>query len=79
MTGGTLNNSGTATVSATDATPGVFTFDTFSIRPSSGSTTADAFNFTQVKVEFTSVPEPTVLAMLGLGLFSFVAYRRARR
>ena len=79
MTGGTVNNTGTASVSATDATPGIFTFDTFSIRPSSGSTTADAFNFTHFKVEFTNVPEPSTLAMLGLGIFGFAAYRRAIR
>ena len=34
MTGGTLNNSGLASVSFTDLTPNSFSFDTFSLRPS---------------------------------------------
>ena len=79
MVGGTLNGSGTATVSATDATPGTFTFDTFSIRPSSSSSTADALNFTQFKVEFTPAPEPSVLALSGLGLVVLAGYRRLRK
>jgi len=81
MAGGTLNGSGTATVSATDAAPGTFTFDTFSIRPSGSASTADAFNFTQYQVEFTPapVPEPSILALSGLGLAALAGYRRLRK
>jgi pectate lyase len=52
MTGGTLNGTGTASISVTDATPGAFTFDTFSLRPSSAALSADAFDTSLFKVEF---------------------------
>ncbi len=52
MTGGTLNNSGSATVSYSDSTPNTFTFDTFALRPQSAAKTADAFDTTRFEVEF---------------------------
>lgn len=66
MSGGTLNTSGIASVVFSDATPngGSFTFDTFSIRPSNNTTTADTFDTRLFRVEFTPVPEPTALAAL---------------
>lgn len=54
MTGGTFNNTGSATVSATDTTPANFKFDTFDIRPSSEALTATSFDTTLFKVEFTN-------------------------
>ncbi len=78
MTGGTLGGTGTAQVAFTDPTPNgsSFLFDTFSIRPSSAVSTADTFNTTNFKVEFTpassgTTPEPASLGLIcitGLGL-----------
>jgi hypothetical protein len=80
MTGGTLNNSGTASVSVTDATPNSLSFDTFSIRPSSASGAAQIFDSSLFKVELFQVPEPSAFAMLGMGALGFVfAHRRNRR
>jgi hypothetical protein len=77
MTGGNLNNAGFATVSVTDASPDGFLFDTFSIRPSGATTTAEIFNTSLFKVEFTPVPEPTSLGLLGLSALA-MAFRRRR-
>jgi pectate lyase len=52
MTGGSLNNTGTATVSYTDAAPNTFTFDTFGLRPSDAVDSASSFDTTLFKVEF---------------------------
>ncbi len=80
MTGGTLNNSGSASLTFTDATPNSFSFDTFSLRPSGASTTADSFDTTLVKVELSQVPEPTAATLLGMGLLGiYSAYRRSRQ
>jgi hypothetical protein len=68
IVGGTLDNDGTAQVTLTDATPvgddpitgpfGSYTYDTFAIRPSSGGQTggltADTFDTSLFKVEFTT-------------------------
>ena len=54
MSGGTLNNSGTAFLSFTDAAPNSLTFDTFNLRPSSAASTASQFDTTLFKVEFLS-------------------------
>ncbi|HEY5296526.1 MAG TPA: immunoglobulin domain-containing protein [Verrucomicrobiae bacterium] len=51
MSGGSLNNTGTASVSFTDNTPNSFTFDTFGLRPSSAGATAASFDTTLFKVE----------------------------
>ena len=54
MTGGTLDNDGTAQVLFTDAAPqgGSFTFDTFDVRPSGATTTAELFDTSLFKVEY---------------------------
>jgi hypothetical protein len=76
MTGGTLNNTGTAQVTFTDPTPngGSFAFDTFAIRPSTGATTADTFDTTLFRVEGPiSVPEPASLVLLSGGSLALLA------
>jgi len=72
MAGGSLNNSGSATVTYTDATPNSLNFDTFSIRPSNATGAAQIFDTSLFKVEFTAVPEPSTLALLGAGFFGLI-------
>lgn len=79
MTGGTLNNSGTASVSFTDNTPGTFAFDTFDVRPSSEAATATSFDTSLFRIELLQVPEPTIAALMGLGLMALIGARRERR
>jgi pectate lyase len=52
MTGGSLNNTGSASVSYSDSTPNSFTFDTFGLRPSSAADSASSFDTTLFEVEF---------------------------
>jgi hypothetical protein len=52
MTGGSLNNTGSASASFTDSSPGSFTFDTFALRPSSATDSASTFDTSLFKVEF---------------------------
>ena len=52
MTGGSLNNTGTATVSYTDNAPNTFAFDTFALRPSDAVDSAASFDTTLFEVEF---------------------------
>jgi hypothetical protein len=78
MSGGTLNTSGTASVSVNDANGNGFTFDTFGVRPSGSAGTATSFDTTLFKVEFNQVPEPTSLA-LTLCSAAFLWLRRRGR
>jgi pectate lyase len=52
MTGGGLNNTGSASVSFSDGAPNSFTFDTFGLRPSSANDSATSFDTTLFQVEF---------------------------
>ncbi len=80
LAGGTLlNDTGSASVSYTDTTPNSTSFNTFSLRPSSAVGTAQIFDTSLFRVEFTQVPEPTVGALAGLGIMGLIAARRARR
>lgn len=52
MSGGTLNGSGTASLTYTDAAPSSFSFDTFAVRPSGSASTASQFDTALFKAEF---------------------------
>ena len=52
MTGGSLNNTGSATVSYSDSAPTTFTFDTFGLRPSDAADSASSFDTSLFEVEF---------------------------
>ncbi len=58
MTGGSLNNTGSASVSFTDNTPNSFIYDTFALRPSSANDSAAQFNTTLFKVEAVTANTP---------------------
>jgi hypothetical protein len=80
MTGGSLNGTGSATVSWTDtAAAQGFSFDTFDIRPTSEAQTATTFDTRLFQVEFTTVPEPSTAALAGLAFLGLAAWRRVRR
>jgi pectate lyase len=51
ITGGNLNGAGSASCIVTDSTPNTLSYDTFALRPSSGSTTAEKFDTRLFRVE----------------------------
>ena len=76
MSGGNIGGTGSIAVAFTDTTP-TFTFDTFSLRPSSASGTAAQFDTSLFRVDFSSVPEPATLSLCGFAaLVGVVVARR---
>ncbi len=78
MTGGNINGTGSVSVSASGLSPnnGSFKFDTFSLRPSNAVTTADMFDTSLFRVEFTPIPEPASLVLVGLSGLAMVCRRQ---
>jgi PEP-CTERM putative exosortase interaction domain len=81
ITGGSIGNTGGITNLFTDTTPngGSFSFDTLALRPATPESTATSFDTTRFEAEFIPVPEPSTLALVGLGMVAFAGYRRMRR
>lgn len=68
------------TNTVTDSTFNYTGFDAFAIRPAASTSGASMYNFTELKVEYLPVPEPSTIALAGLAAFGLVAsYRRMRR
>jgi hypothetical protein len=78
FSGGNIDGSGSLSASFLDTTPNSFSFDTFSLRPSSASSSAGNFDTTQLHVEFIQAPEPATAALLGAGIAGFFIFRRRR-
>jgi hypothetical protein len=82
MTGGSLDNDGSASVSFLDATPngGSFSFDTFAIRPSGANTTAAIFDTKLFRVDYLPyVPEPTSFVLFAMGGVALAMAPRRKR
>jgi hypothetical protein len=80
ITGGTLDNDGEARVTLNDpsANGGSFKFDTFGIRPSGATTTAEFFDTSLFQVEFIPIPEPASAVLVGMAAASLVVATRRR-
>ncbi len=78
MTGGSLGNDGVLQASGSDATPNTYTYNTFAIRPSSATGTAQIFDTSLFQIEFTQVPEPSSVALAGLAAAGLALWRRIR-
>jgi len=82
VSGAGLGGSGTISATYTDASQigQTVSFDTFVIRPTSGTVTADTFDTSLFQVEtITAVPEPSTVALIAMGLGLSVGVIRRRR
>lgn len=71
MSGGNIGGTGVVTVANSDATPSSYSYDTFALRPSNSTTTADFFDTRYFAVEFNPIPEPaTLTALAAAGLMA---------
>ena len=80
MAGGSLNNSGSETLTYNDTTPNSLTYDTFSIRPHDLTQAASQFDTSLFEVQFQNIPEPSTFALVTVALGGLLlATRRSRR
>lgn len=77
MSGGNIGGTGSVAVAFTDATAS-FTFDTFTLRPSSANGTAAQFDTSLFRVDFSPVPEPATLSLCGFAALVGVAVARRK-
>lgn len=77
--GGLLDGDGVLDLSYSDATAQPLSFDTFALRPQTPELSATSFDTTLFRVELTQVPEPTIAALIGVGLLGWAGGRRNRR
>jgi len=77
MIGDNLGGVGYFAVSATDASPQSWTYDTVYLRASAASNTATFFDTYLFRVE--EIPEPSTLVLAGVGLGLVIAVIRRRR
>jgi hypothetical protein len=80
ITGGSLNGTGSESISFVDPTPNSFSYDTFAFRPASANGTAASFDTTNFRVDFTAVPEPASVVMMGFsgGALGLLVLGRSR-
>ena len=74
-----LGGRGVLDLSYSDATAQALSFDTFALRPQTPELTATSFDTTLFRVETTTVPEPTIAALMGTGIMGLITARRNRR
>lgn len=75
ISGGTINGTGSMTVTSTDPTPQSFIYDTFALRPSSAATTTDQFDTHLFRVQLVPEPASALLFALGAACMAFVRRR----
>jgi hypothetical protein len=81
MSGGSLNGTGSESISFNDTTPNSFSFDTFAFRPAGSASSATQIDTSNFKVEFIPVPEPAsaLLVVCGISLIGAMRLRRKSR
>lgn len=63
----------------TDSTYNYTGFDAFALRPAGNASGASTWNFTEMKVDYIPVPEPSIFALAGIGLLGLILRRRSSR
>ncbi len=66
------------TQTVTDSTSPTFSFDTLAFRPTTGGTSATGINFTEVKIDYTAVPEPSIAGLSLIGILALMRFAKKR-